>query len=266
MSDDTTTTPTEEEVPEPRDEAREELLARLQAILGDALVDHHIVVDRDLWIRVKPEAWVQTARVLREQFDARYFGFLSLIDWMPSPYGRSHDSEIDNELLPPEPEPDVTPAADAEPADATDTVSTDAESTDDAATDTPATPAYETGFAGGTTRFQMIARVASIGEPNNHWGITIKADVPEDTLTMESWTSVYAGADWHEREAWEMFGINFEGHPGLRHMYLPSGFKGNPLRKDFPLVSRQIKPWPGIVDIEQMPEVEEDAPAEGSEA
>ena len=50
---------------------------------------------------------------------------------------------------------------------------------------------------------------------------------------------MYAGADWHEREAWEMFGVTFVGHPGLRHMYLPRDFEGHPLRKDFPLLARR---------------------------
>ncbi len=50
-----------------------------------------------------------------------------------------------------------------------------------------------------------------------------------------------------------MYGVDFVGHPGLRHMYLPTGFEGHPLRKDFPLVARQVKPWPGIVDVEPMP-------------
>ena len=47
---------------------------------------------------------------------------------------------------------------------------------------------------------------------------------------------VYAGADWHERECWEMYGIVFDGHPALRHLYLPAEFEGHPLRKDFPLL------------------------------
>ena len=50
-----------------------------------------------------------------------------------------------------------------------------------------------------------------------------------------------------------MFGITFVGHPGLRHIYLPGDFEGNPLRKDFPLLARIVKPWPGIVDVEPMP-------------
>jgi NADH-quinone oxidoreductase subunit C len=50
-----------------------------------------------------------------------------------------------------------------------------------------------------------------------------------------------------------MFGIGFAGHPDLRNMYLPTGFEGHPLRKDFPLLARMVKPWPGIVDVEPLP-------------
>ena len=50
-----------------------------------------------------------------------------------------------------------------------------------------------------------------------------------------------------------MFGFVFEGHPCLANLYLPGGFEGFPLRKDFPLLSRRVKPWPGIVDVEPMP-------------
>jgi NADH-quinone oxidoreductase subunit C len=106
------------------------------------------------------------------------------------------------------------------------------------------------GVTGGDTRFQLLARVSDI---RRHVGVTLKADVPEDTLTIGSWFSVYAGANWHERETHEMFGIVFAGHPDLRNMYLPTDFEGFPLRKDFPLLARMVKPWPGIVDVEPMP-------------
>src|SRR5436305_1529856 len=86
-----------------------------------------------------------------------------------------------------------------------------------------------------------------------HVGIHLKSDVPDDTMTMPSWVRIYAGANWHERETWEMFGITFEGHPDIRHIYLPTEFEGHPLRKDFPLLTRVVKPWPGIVDVEPMP-------------
>ena len=56
-----------------------------------------------------------------------------------------------------------------------------------------------------------------------------------------------------------MFGIAFDGHPGLRHIYLPGEFEGHPLRKDYPLLARRVKPWPGIVDVELMPEVPDDS-------
>jgi NADH-quinone oxidoreductase subunit C len=96
----------------------------------------------------------------------------------------------------------------------------------------------------------------------------LKTDVDE-SLRVESWVPVYPGADWHEREAWEMYGFLFDGHPSLRHLYLPSEFEGHPLRKDFPLLAREVKPWPGLVDVEPMPgndDEEEATPAEGGDA
>jgi NADH-quinone oxidoreductase subunit C len=110
------------------------------------------------------------------------------------------------------------------------------------------------GLTGGDTRFQVFARVT---DTRRHVGVTLKVDVPPDTMTIESWHVVYAGANWHERETYEMFGILFSGHPDLRHMYLPTEFEGHPLRKDFPLLARMVKPWPGIVDVEPMPSEEQ---------
>ena len=97
---------------------------------------------------------------------------------------------------------------------------------------------------------QVFARVSN---PVTHVSVIVKVDVPDDTLSLESINDVYAGANWHERETHEMFGINFEGHPDLRNMYLPIDFEGHPLRKDYPLLARMIKPWPGIVDVEPLP-------------
>jgi NADH-quinone oxidoreductase subunit C len=58
-------------------------------------------------------------------------------------------------------------------------------------------------------------------------------------------TGLYPGASWHERETHEMFGIGFDGHPNLAPLLLPPEFEGHPLRKDFVLASRVVKPWPG---------------------
>jgi NADH-quinone oxidoreductase subunit C len=113
-----------------------------------------------------------------------------------------------------------------------------------------------TGYAGGDTRFQVFARVHSLPRK---LGVTLKADLPDDDLSIDSWLPVFAGANWHEREAHEMFGISFNGHPYLQHLYLPGAFEGHPLRKDFPLLSRMIKPWPGIVDVEPMPAGDDEA-------
>ncbi|MGQ0680137.1 MAG: NADH-quinone oxidoreductase subunit C [Actinomycetota bacterium] len=65
---------------------------------------------------------------------------------------------------------------------------------------------------------------------------------------VQSITGVYRGANWHERECAEMFGITFEGHPKLTNLYLSDDFVGHPLLKSFPLASRTYKPWPGAKD------------------
>jgi NADH-quinone oxidoreductase subunit C len=63
-----------------------------------------------------------------------------------------------------------------------------------------------------------------------------------------------------------MFGIGFAGHPDLRNMYLPTDFEGHPLRKDFPLLARMVKPWPGIVDVEPLPGVTTTTKVDGKDA
>ena len=85
------------------------------------------------------------------------------------------------------------------------------------------------------------------------FGATVVAHVrlPADAPSIPSLTSVYSGADWHERECAEMFGIDFEGHPNLVKLYLPEDFEGHPLRKSFRLASRRFKPWPGAKDEEE---------------
>jgi NADH-quinone oxidoreductase subunit C len=126
-------------------------------------------------------------------------------------------------------------------------------------TSAPVQPKETTfGVAGSAGRFQLLAHVEST---RRRAGLTLKTDVDEHELRAESWVPVYAGADWHERETWEMFGVVFDGHPSLRHLYLPSEFEGHPLRKDFPLLAREVKPWPGLVDVEPMPGDAADADA-----
>jgi len=79
-------------------------------------------------------------------------------------------------------------------------------------------------------------------------GLILRTRVAKDAeqrATLASATGVYRGAAWHERETFEMFGIEFTGHPDLKPLLLPDGFEGHPLRKDFVLASRVAKAWPG---------------------
>ncbi len=99
-------------------------------------------------------------------------------------------------------------------------------------------------------RYEILCTVGDLDQGRR---ATFSTSIPKDQPQLPTLTGVYSGADWHEREAAEMFGITFEGHPYLVHLYLPDGFEGHPLRKTFPLLSREVKPWPGMVDVEGMP-------------
>ena len=83
------------------------------------------------------------------------------------------------------------------------------------------------------------------------WSVTgrhhllLRTLVPRADPRLASATGVLPGASWHERETFEMFGVVFDGHPGLVPLLLPDGFEGHPLRKEFVLASRAAKPWPG---------------------
>jgi NADH-quinone oxidoreductase subunit C len=76
-------------------------------------------------------------------------------------------------------------------------------------------------------------------------GVLLRTRVPAGGLRLASITGVFAGAAWHERETYEMFGLVFDGHPHLVPLLLPDGFEGHPLRKDFVLAARVAKVWPG---------------------
>jgi len=79
-------------------------------------------------------------------------------------------------------------------------------------------------------RFDVVYHLLS---PKKNLRIRIKVPVGEDQ-PVPSACSVYPGADWFEREAWDMYGVLFTGHPDLRRILTDYGFEGHPLRKDFP--------------------------------
>jgi NADH-quinone oxidoreductase subunit C len=204
----------------------EDVLARIQGALGDAIVEHGAAFG-DAIVRVKPEAWRAAAEACKGAAECDYLSFISGIDWMPAPVIGEEGSGD---------------------------------------TSAPVQPREQTyGVAGSAGRFQLFACVESTRR--QAWQLLLKTDIDDATMRIDSWVPVYPGADWHEREAWEMYGFTFDGHPSLRHLYLPSEFEGHPLRKDYPLLAREVKPWPGLVDVEGMPgEPAGDAEEEGAAA
>lgn len=80
-------------------------------------------------------------------------------------------------------------------------------------------------------RFDVVYHLLS---PYQNQRVRLRVQTDEDT-PVPSVTSVYPGADWFEREAYDLYGILFTGHPELRRILTDYGFEGHPLRKDFPL-------------------------------
>jgi NADH-quinone oxidoreductase subunit C len=80
-------------------------------------------------------------------------------------------------------------------------------------------------------RFEVVAHLLS---PKHNRRIRLKTPATEDT-PVASLTAIYPGADWFEREAYDLFGVVFSGHPDLRRIMTDYGFDGHPLRKDFPM-------------------------------
>jgi NADH-quinone oxidoreductase subunit C len=99
--------------------------------------------------------------------------------------------------------------------------------------------------------FQVVTHLYST---TNHHHVRLKVDCDADEPRCPTLSDVYSGANWHEREAAELFGIMFDGHPHLVKLLLPEQFEGHPLRKDFALMTREAKPWPGEVEGEEIEE------------
>ena len=107
-------------------------------------------------------------------------------------------------------------------------------------------------------RFEVLCRLSSV---ESDAGAIFVTTLPKDDPSIGSLTPHIGGAEWHEREAHEMFGIDFVGNTNLIPLYLPDDFEGNPLLKSYPLISREVKPWPGDVDVEDMPADDEEGEA-----
>ncbi len=75
--------------------------------------------------------------------------------------------------------------------------------------------------------------------------LIVKVNITEKDFKIDSITDVFSSANWEEREAYDLFGIQFNGHPDLRRILLPEDWPGHPLRKDFK-VDDEIRNWTGL--------------------
>lgn len=100
-------------------------------------------------------------------------------------------------------------------------------------------------------RIEVLYAVRSTVDWGRH--LVVKTSVPASAPSLPSSSGVHAGANWAEREAFDMFGVVFEGHPDLRRILMYPEFEGHPLRKSYPYQKRQplvperdplAEPWP----------------------
>lgn len=197
--------------------APEDLTARFREGLGESVVSTSTAFGMATVV-VDADAWLDLLTFAKddEAVACDFFSWLSGIEW-------------------------VDETGDAAGADAGTEAATEAEAAvDEAEYRAPDNPAFE-----------LVARVSST---THHHGVTLKARLDPERPTVASSTGVYEGADWHERELMEMFGVVVTGHPNPVKLYLPDHFEGHPLRRSFKLGAREVKPWPGDVNVEDMPE------------
>jgi len=90
-------------------------------------------------------------------------------------------------------------------------------------------------------RFEIIYNLLSL---KNKTRLFLKVRCSEEDPTIDSVTSVWPGANWNEREVYDMFGVHFNNHPDHRRIFLPEDFQYYPLRKEFPLLG-----IPGSIDL-----------------
>ncbi|MFO0754155.1 MAG: NADH-quinone oxidoreductase subunit C [Thermodesulfovibrionales bacterium] len=107
-------------------------------------------------------------------------------------------------------------------------------------------------------RFEVVYHLYSMRHKHM---IRIRAEVPEDDCAVDSVVDIWQGANWHERECYDLFGVTFTGHPDPRRILLPEDWEGHPLRKDYPLQSdlgeMEWKGYKEVVEVAQRNKVYE---------
>jgi len=102
---------------------------------------------------------------------------------------------------------------------------------------------------GAEPRFAVVYELATLDDAKH---LRVKAAVAEGE-SVPTATDLWLGADWHEREVWDMMGIPFAGHPNLKRILMWEGYPFHPLRKDFPLAGRPSEmPEVAVSDVASM--------------
>ena len=87
-------------------------------------------------------------------------------------------------------------------------------------------------------RFNVIYQLREMTRPS---ALRVKVLVPGDDPVLPTVTGLFINANWHERELWDMFGIQLTGHPDLRRILMPADWEGHPLRRDYPLGYEEVE-------------------------
>ena len=86
-------------------------------------------------------------------------------------------------------------------------------------------------------RYEVVLHLYSVSRKHH---VRLKTPVPEAEAKLPTLTGVFKGANWFEREAWDLYGIVFEGHPNLCRILTHESFEGHPMRKDYPTARRHV--------------------------
>jgi NADH-quinone oxidoreductase subunit C len=89
-------------------------------------------------------------------------------------------------------------------------------------------------------RFELVYHLCATSNMNN---IIVKTSVGREDPAVESVTKIWGGADWQEREVFDLFGVRYRGHHYMRRILLPDEWEGHPLRKDYKVVEKEVESW-----------------------
>ena len=98
-------------------------------------------------------------------------------------------------------------------------------------------------------RFEVVYNLYSL--KYNH-RLMLKAQLPEEDPYIDSVVQIWSGANWHEREACDMYGILFNDHPDLRRILMPEDWEGYPLRKDYPLKGPEGEEYKSLEELKEL--------------